>query len=146
MLEDETEDKPLALMNGGFNDDFNDSQPPMKAVLPPPGYANRVPPRTAGSKVRPNKRHQGNSLNLQAPKTKDSQSRLQTANNQHQNILLGRIENNKYVTDKDEEIEAVKMDESKRRQRLENVNYQLFQEDLINVPHDSAHNTFPQQQ
>ena len=61
-------------------------------------------------------------------------------------MLLGRIENNKYVTDKDEEIEAVKIDESKRRQRLENVNYQLFQEDLINVPHDSAQNTHPQQQ
>ena len=41
-------------------------------------------------------------------------------------MLLGRIEQNKYVTDKDEEIDAMKLDESKRRQRLENVNYQLF--------------------
>ena len=41
-------------------------------------------------------------------------------------MLLGRIEQNKYVTDKDEEIDAAKLDESKRRQRLENVNFQLF--------------------
>ena len=55
MLEDE-EEKPLALMNGGFKDDLNESNPAMKAVLPPPGHANRVPPRTAAAKVRPNKR------------------------------------------------------------------------------------------
>ena len=30
-------------------------------------------------------------------------------------MLLGRIEQNKYVTDKDEEIDAMKLDESKRR-------------------------------
>ena len=126
MLEDE-EEKPLALMNGGIKDEFNDSnQPGMKAVLPPSGHSRRAPPRTAMAKVRPNKRHAGNSLNLHAAESKGSQSRLQAAAHQQNNFLLGRIEQNKYVTDKDEETEAVKMDESKRRQRLENVNYQLF--------------------
>ena len=93
MLEDDTEEKPLALMNGGFKDDLNESQPTMKAVLPPPaGHMNNRPPRTAGTKHRPNKRQGNNSLGLHAPSSKDSQTRLQTANNQQQNLLLGRIE------------------------------------------------------
>ena len=84
MLEDDTEEKPLALMNGGFKDDLNDSQPAMKAVLPPPpGHGNNRPPRTAGTKHRPSKRQQGNnSLGLHAPSSKESASRLQTVNNQ----------------------------------------------------------------
>ena len=81
MLEEDTEEKPLALTNGGINDDLNDSQPAMKALFPPAGHANKVPPRTAGQKVRPNKqRRVGNSLNLHAPASHDSQKRLQAAN------------------------------------------------------------------
>ena len=85
MLEDE-EEKPLALMNGGIKDEFNDSnQPGMKAVLPPSGHSRRAPPRTAMAKVRPNKRHAGNSLNLHAAESKGSQSRLQAAAHQQNN-------------------------------------------------------------
>ena len=40
------------------------------------------------------------------------------------------------MTEKDTEIEAIKLDESKRRQRLEQVNYQLFSEELINGDND----------
>ena len=35
------------------------------------------------------------------------------------------------MTDKDRELEAIKTDEAKRRERLEQVNYQLFSEELI---------------
>ena len=124
-LEDDPEEKPLALTNGGINDDLNDSLAPMKAMLPPTGHGQRQPPRTAGSKVRPNKqkRPAGNSLNLHAPEHKDSKKRLNAANAQHENALLGRIEQNKYVTERDTETEAIKLDEGKRRQRLEQVNY-----------------------
>ena len=45
--------------------------------------------------------------------------------------MLGRIEQNKYVTERDTETEAIKMDEGKRRQRLEQANFQLFSEELL---------------
>lgn len=55
-LEDDPEEKPLAITNGGINDDLNDSnQPPMKALFPPPMHPQRPPPKTAAAKVRPNK-------------------------------------------------------------------------------------------
>ena len=47
--------------------------------------------------------------------------------------MLGRIEKNKYITQRDTEMEAVEKDEGKRRQRLEKVNYQLFSEELLNA-------------
>ena len=38
-LEDDPEEKPLAITNGGINDDLTESQqPPMKALFPPPGH------------------------------------------------------------------------------------------------------------
>lgn len=114
-LEDSYNDeKPLALTNGGVHDDMNDSQP-MNAVLPPPGdHYNREKPQTAKTKVRPYKQRQHNSLNLHAPASHGSQTRLKQANTQNQNILLGRIEQNKYMTEKDAELEALKADEGKR--------------------------------
>lgn len=42
------------------------------------------------------------------------------------------------MTEKDTEIEAVKNDEKSRRARLEQVNYQLFSEELINAGHESG--------
>ena len=54
-------------------------------------------------------------MNLHAPQSSDSQHRLKSNAAQNQNILLGRIEQNKYVTEKDTELEALKMDEAKRK-------------------------------
>lgn len=42
------------------------------------------------------------------------------------------------MTDKDEEIEAAKLDENNRRQRLENANYQLYREDMLNAQQDDS--------
>ena len=50
------------------------------------------------------------------PVSSSSQKRLKAADMQNQNILLGRIEPNKYMTEKDQMHEATKMDEEKRRQ------------------------------
>ena len=50
--------------------------------------------------------------------------------------MLGRIEHNKYVTEKDNEVDEIKNDEGKRRKRLEQVNYQMFPEDLIDQTND----------
>ena len=106
------------------------------------GNQQRLPPKTASSRgTRPKGRKGGNSLNLQAPRTQSSQQRLEMASTQNQTALLGRIEQNKYITEKDSELEAVKLDEGKRRQRLEQVNYKLFSEDLVNGgtgPHDTS--------
>ena len=40
-LEDDIEEKPLAITNGGINDDLNDNAQPMKALMPPSGYHQR---------------------------------------------------------------------------------------------------------
>ena len=74
-LEADQEEKPLPITNGGFNDDLNDSQPPMKALLPP--NAPPRPSKTAQSRHRPNKKRGGNSLNLHAAESRGSQQRLQ---------------------------------------------------------------------
>ena len=37
------------------------------------------------------------------------------------------------MTERDTVMEAEKLDEGKRRQRLEKVNYQLFSEELLNA-------------
>ena len=68
-LEDDPDERPLAITNGGINDDLNESnQPPMKALFPPPGHQQRAPPKTAAAKVRPNKQQKKhNSLNLHVP-------------------------------------------------------------------------------
>jgi len=95
----------------------------MRAVLPPPGQQQREKPRTAATKVRPVKHKQHNSLNLHAPVSHGSQTRLKEANAHNQNILQTRIEQNKYMTEKDADLEAYKADESKRKQWREQVNY-----------------------
>ena len=104
----------------------------MKALFPPPGHQQRAPPKTAGTKVRPNKQQKKhNSLNLHVPIGQDSQKRMQQANMQQQNVLLNRLDQNKYMTEKDAQQEALKEDESKRRQWLEQQNYQLFSDGII---------------
>ena len=50
--------------------------------------------------------------------------------------MLGKIEQNKYVTEKDNEVDEKKNDEGKRRKRLEQVNYQMFPEDLMEQTND----------
>ena len=60
-LENGSDEKVLALTNGGINDDLNESQPEMKQIFPAPSSSinhtnsQNAPPRTAGSKVRPNR-------------------------------------------------------------------------------------------
>ena len=46
-----------------------------------------------------------------------------------QNILLGRIEQSKYVSELDNAKDLQKLDEEKRRARLENADYNLFTDD-----------------
>mmetsp|Transcript_40071 Transcript_40071/g.52495 ORF Transcript_40071/g.52495 Transcript_40071/m.52495 type:complete len:163 (+) Transcript_40071:1679-2167(+) len=53
-LED-NEERPLALTNGGINDDLNDTQQLQMKPLFPSGHQQRLPPRTAAAKLRPNK-------------------------------------------------------------------------------------------
>ena len=110
----------------------------MKALFNAPGDGGRnqkLPPRTAVTtgRARQSSKRAGNSLNLHAATSQGSQKRFKETNNQNQNILLGRIEKNKYVTERDTVMEAQKLDEGKRRQRLEKVNYQLFSEELLNA-------------
>ena len=66
-LDDDPEcEKPLAITNGGFADELNDSPEHLnKAILPPPGHQQRQPPKTAAAKIRPHKQQKKhNSLNL----------------------------------------------------------------------------------
>ena len=112
--------------------DTSDAQ--MKALFDRSGE-QKAPPRTAGAKVRPNNKRSAvpkhNSLNLHAAKSHGSQKQMQQADKQNQNILLGRLEGNKFVTQQDDRNDAVRQDESKRRDRLEEVNYKLFSEELV---------------
>ena len=72
-LEDDPEERPLALTNGGINDDLNDTQPQMKALFNPPadgGRNHKLPPKTATTgRARQNSKRAGNSLNLHAATT-----------------------------------------------------------------------------
>ena len=72
------------------------------------------------------RRRAGNSLNLKvltSHGTRDHRDHIQDSTRENQNILLGRLEQNKYVTERDTELEAIKQDEGNRRKRLEKVNY-----------------------
>lgn len=50
---------------------------------------------------------------------------------QNQNILLGRIEPNKYLTEKDAQLEASKVEDGRRRDWQENQQFNLFSEELV---------------
>ena len=124
-------DKPLAITDGGLSEAMNEAKS-MKALLPPSGLQQRRPPATAGAKVRPSKmRKQHNSLNLRVPVTSGSQKRLKVEEMQNQNILLGRIEPNKYMTEKDAQHEADKLDELNRKKWREQQNYHNLAEDEL---------------
>ena len=94
----------------------------MKALFNGPadgGRNQKLPPRTAVTTGRARQSSKqtraGNSLNLHAATSQGSQKRFKETNAQNQNILLGRIEKNKYVTERDTAMEAEKLDEGKRR-------------------------------
>lgn len=88
---------------------------------------HRPPPKTAIGKFRSNKQQRKhNSLNLHVPIAHGSQRRIKAVEVHNQNLLLGRIEPNKYMTEKDHEVEVTKLDELKRQQWLEQQNYNLF--------------------
>jgi len=53
--------------------------------------------------------------------------------------LLGRIEQNKYMTDKDAEQESRKHEEGQKRKWREQVDYQMFPDDLLSSGQDLSH-------
>lgn len=110
-------------------------------MLVPAAYANAVargPPRTAAGNSRPRGKNrmgntsgfQRNSLNLNVTqKTHTSAAQSSSNATKATNVILNKIEQNKYITEHDTRVETKKIeDEHYRKKRGEPINYQVFDE------------------
>ena len=120
------DDKPLMITNGGLGDE------PRRLGIP---SGARSAPRTAGAKLRNQKNGgivgSGGKINggrvhgLPRPGKANGQ-RGEGA------VLLGRIEQNKYVSERDNEKDIQRQMQQKRANRITNADYNLFNEEDAN--------------
>lgn len=137
-----------AKMAGNY--DSGDEDQPVLAIengdaipsnMLPASYASAVargPPRTAAGNSRPRGKNrmsntsgfQRNSLNLNVTQKNNTSAAMSSSNaTKATNVILNKIEQNKYITEHDARVESKKIeDEHYRKKRGEPINYQVFDE------------------
>ena len=114
--DNETDEQPLAITNGD-----TDAEPSNLASLPPSGLTStlRNAPRTAGARGRNTtslgNKMRPNSLNLHAAK-----ARRESGGN---HTMMGKIDQNKYITERDLQFDLDKTQNITRKSRVEKANY-----------------------
>ena len=115
--DNEMDEQPLAITQGE-----TDAEPSNLAMLPPSGLSSNykgAAPKTAGDRGRNltsmGQQKRPNSLNLNAPK-----GRRQSGGNR---TAMGKIEQNKYITERDLQLDFDKTQSVARRTKMETANY-----------------------